>query len=113
MRMNKRGRLSNVEDAHISPQGTDTRVLAKNVMEGDVFLLSGDRMGKVISNRVTIKPRGKYVARIEVRTPSGKRFERVVDGTTRVMIREYPTTRFERRRASRQGDSRPNYRKSR
>jgi hypothetical protein len=103
----------NREDAHISPKGTDTRVLAKNVMEGDEFLLSGDRVGRVVSNRVTIKSRGGYVARMTVRTPKGKTFEKVLEGDARVMIREYPETRFERRRMSRQGDARPNYRRGR
>lgn len=110
MRFKKNGRLGNVEDAHISPKGTDTRVLAKNVMEGDEFLLSGDRIGRVVSNRVTIKPRGETVARMTVRTPKGKTFEKVLDGSVRVMIREYPATRFERRRMSRRGTNRPNYR---
>lgn len=110
MRFNKNGRLCNTEDAHISPKGTDTRVLAKNVMEGDEFLLSGDRVGRVMSNRVTVQPRGKTVARMTVRTPKGKTFEKVLEGTTRVMIREYPATRFERRRMSRRGNNRPNYR---
>lgn len=110
MRFKKNGRLTNVEDAHISPSGTDTRVLAKNVMPGDEFLLSGDRVGTVVSNSVTIKPRGATVARMMVKTPKGKTFEKVLDGTTRVMIREYPETRFERRRMSRRGNNRPNYR---
>lgn len=113
MRFKKNGRLANVEDAHISPAGTDTRVLAKNVMQGDEFLLSGDRVGTVVSNTVVLKPRGKTVARMVVRTPKGKTFEKVLEGTTRVMIREYPATRFERRRMSRRGINRPNYRKSR
>ena len=103
----------NREDAHISPKGTDTRVLAKNVMKGDEFLLSGDRVGCVVSNRVTVKPRGAYVSHMTVRTPKGKTFEKVLDGYVRVMIREYPDTRFARRQMSRRGDSRPNYRRAR
>ena len=113
MRIKRNGRLSNREDSHISPNGTDTRVMAKNVMVGDEFLLSGDRVGRVLENRVTIKPRGQYVSRLRVRTPRGKTFEKTIDGSTRVMIREYPETRFERRRASRRGDRRANYRRSR
>jgi hypothetical protein len=113
MRIKRNGRLRNVEDAHISPNGTDTRVMAKNVMAGDEFLLSGDRVGRVLENRVIVKPRGQYVARMRVRTPRGKTFEKTIDGNTRVAIREYPETRFERRRASRRGDARTNYRRSR
>lgn len=112
MRMNKRtGRLINKEDRHIGRNGKDTRVLAKNIMQGDEFLLSGDRSGTVVKNNVTVRPRRRYTAKITVKTPSGKTFERVVDGSTRIMIREYPETRFMRRRMSRMGDRRPNYRR--
>lgn len=113
MRITPNRRLRNREDRHISPTGTRTRVMAKNVIEGDEYLLSGDRVGRVVSNRVTVKPRGKTVARIQVRTPKGKTFERQVDGTTRIQICEYPATRFERRRMSRKGINRPNYRRAR
>lgn len=111
MRNKRNMKLNNSEDRHIGRNGTETRIFAKNIMEGDAFLLSGDRIGKVVSNRVTVRPRRRYTAKITVKTPSGKTFERVVDGDTRIAIREYPETRFERRRMSRKGDSRPNYRR--
>lgn len=92
----------------IPSRGRNSRVLAKNVLPGDAFLLNGDRIGSVESVNVRRSQSGTF-ANIVVQTPNGKTFRRRVDAYNRVWIRETPAMRRERRRAARLGNDRPNY----
>lgn len=95
-------RLKNSEDRHISPKGTRTRVMAKNLMVGDKFVLSGDKVGKVVGVNVkVVAGMGQGAASIRVRRGNGKEFVRKTDMADRIWIVETPETRFARRAQSR------------
>lgn len=94
----------------IPARGRASRVLAKNVLAGDLFLLSGDRRGTVVRNNVRYREDGVGYANILVEVPeSGKTFRRRVATSTRIAIWETPSNRKQRRRMARRGENRPNY----
>lgn len=105
----RNGRLVNTEDSHISPRGTETRIMAKNLIPGDHFVLNGGKVGKVKKVNVNRRSRGNTNVTFSVTNENRKTFTKVMDGSNKVLIREYPATRFERRRLSRMGHNRPNY----
>lgn len=109
MRVKKNGRLVNVEDAHISPKGTETSVLSKNLIPGDSMILNGGSVGTIVDIQVKVLKNKRYLTRIKVLNENRKTFVREIDGNDRVAIVEYPDSRFLRRAYSRQGNDRAYY----
>lgn len=111
MRIKRNGRLVNVEDAHISPNGTETSVMAKNLIVDDAMILNGGHIGRIESVEVKVLRGNRYLTKAKIRNQNNKTFVREFDGKERVSIVEYPATRFIRRMYSRLGNNRNNYRK--
>lgn len=94
-------RSTNARIARIPSKGTESRIKASSLMVGDEFVRTSEN-GKVISVVTSYNPRKKTTTtEINVRTPTGKTFERSYGNNDRVWIMEYPRTIKARRAMSR------------
>lgn len=88
----------NSEDRHIPMNGKNTYVLGKNVLPGDTVCLRGNTFGLVTSVR---RDEDANEVILTVQNENLKTFEMIKGMYDRTYVREYPVTRFNRRRYSR------------
>lgn len=94
----------------ISRKGTNTRVLAKNILPGDEFVMRGQDNAIVLSSNTYITGRNAGTTVIVMRMANGGLLTKQVSMNHRMMVRETPASRASRRRFIRiNKNKRPTY----
>lgn len=91
----------------IPAKGRPSRILAKNLIPGDKFCLTGNKVGKVLGVWVFVDGQEVLETEAVVRTPKGKKFEKFFERDDRVWVVETPKSRLIRRKYARMGMARP------